>query len=109
MTHDNVFDFILQCIAQLIALIVEEFNPVIFHRVMGCGNHNTCIQSVFSYQIRNRRRGDHPCHNCVRADGADAGNQCAFQHIPTDTGIHSNQNTGGVLCFLCQHIRTGSA
>ena len=107
--HQDIFDLVFQFIAQFIALFVEEFDAVVFYGVMGCGDHNAGIQSVFSYQICNCRCGDHAGNHCMGAYGADACHQCAFQHITADTCIHRYQNTGCVFLFLCQHICAGSA
>ena len=78
---DNGFDLILQGIRKLISVSVKEFNSIKLHRIVGCGNHNTCIYLIFSGQIGYRRCGNHAYIDSVRANRTNTCHQCICQHI----------------------------
>ena len=101
---DNGFDLILQGLRKLISVSVKEFNSIKLHRIVGCGNNNTCIYLIFSGQIGYRRCGNHAYIHSVRANRTNTSHQCICQHISRNSRIASNHNRWSMLIFFRKNI-----
>ena len=90
--NDQIFDFLFNRIVQLEAFTVEEFDSVIFKRIMRCGNHDAGLCLVVTNQISYRRRGNHAHLDHIASDGEDSRRQSILQHIAGNTRIFSDDD-----------------
>ena len=101
---DERFDFVFQRIGKFIAVSIKELDTVKFYRIMGCGNHNTCIHFILSCQISNCRCRNNSYENRIRADGTSSRHQSVSQHIARYSRIAAYHDRRLVLVFFGKHI-----
>ena len=94
------FNLCLQLIRKLVAGTRENFNAVVFIRIVACGNDYARIRPVADGQICYRRCWDHAQQLYIGPYRTNACNQRIFQHIRRNAGILADQQ----LCLAAAPV-----
>ena len=76
--EDDRFDLLLERVRQLVAIRFENFNAIIFARVVAGRDHHARIVAIFRDEIGDRRRGDNAHEQHVGAHRAKARRESRF-------------------------------
>ena len=117
LVEDNGLNFLLQGIRKLEAIIFEDFDAVILKWVVGRGDDNTGVISIFLDKIGHRRSRNNTQKKDVSSHRAKSCCNGRFQHVAGETRIHSdghfralvltvNENHGGGAADLHSELRT---
>ena len=97
---DHSLDPVLQGVVQLVAVFIEKLDAIVFHGVVGGGDHGGGVRLVFPGEPGQSRGGNDPHRDRGGAGGAEASCQGRFQHVAGDTGVPSDQDPGLVGAAL---------
>ena len=94
LVEDNGLNFLLQGIRKLEAIIFEDFDAVILKWVVGRGDDNTGVISIFLDKIGHRRSRNNTQKKDVSSHRAKSCCNGGLQHVAGETGVHADHDLG---------------
>ena len=85
-------NFVLYCVRQLVTCLREEFDAVVFKRIVRSRNYYTGVSLNLTGQKGNCRSRHNAQKMCIAASAADTCCQSAFQHLSAAACISADNN-----------------
>ena len=113
--ENELLDFFLDLIVELVAIVPEKFDAVILVGIMRSGENDAGIGAQRPRDVSHTRRRQRSDDENIDTERSDSGHERVFQHVTGKTRVFSEHDfrtravRRSARIQLCEHMRGGAA
>jgi len=113
--ENELFDFLFDLIVELVAVVPEKFDAVVFVGIMGGGKDDAGIGAERAGDVSHARRRQRPDDENIDAERSDAGDERVLEHVTREARVFTEHDFraralgDGTGIQLRENVRRGAA